>query len=122
MIGTIVEIRQYNKHDSDTYHSLSYKLKEIKRVKGAWDNFGGYVPLMADCSCESVSLPLCEDICECSALSCKCTTKLMGKCEIILACFVSHDKKITVTCKITIDHIPVFLSDLLITFPGDLLQ
>ena len=101
---------------------LSYKLEEIERVKGAWDDFGGYVALSADCSCEGVSLPLCEDICECGMLSCKCTTKSTSECEIVLACFVSHDKKISVACKIVIDHVPVFLADLLVTFLGNLLE
>jgi hypothetical protein len=118
----LVEIRQSNKHERDTYHLLSYKLEEIKRVEGAWDDFGSYVALSADCSCKGVSLPLCEDICECSMLSCKCMTKSMSECEIVLACFVGHDKKIAVTCKITSDHVPVFLAYLLITFLGDLLE
>jgi hypothetical protein len=67
-------------------------------------------------------LPLCEDICECSTLSCKRTTKSTSECEIVLARFISHDNKIAVACKIVINHVPVFLVDLLITFLGNLLE
>jgi len=103
-----------------THHLFGNEIKEIKGVKGARDNFRCNVSVFAECHGDQETLPMNKHISICSSLSHNCATKSASQGEVILACFISHHQQVTISVEITIDNIPVLLSELFVTFSCDL--